>query len=212
MARGPLLAQAEPLVADDARYTRQVGGPAAVTLEVVVIGLYRVVGSLPALRWPLAGGLLAIFVDLTDLYWMNVLDLGGIPDYQMFDKLADQVYLAVFLIVALRWTGPERTISVVLYAFRIVGFLLFELTGERAVLLLFPNVFEFWFLFIAALHHVRPALTWTRLQLAVVLVPLIGAKEVQEWALHWARLFDNVTFLEALEQIRRWLVGLVGFS
>jgi hypothetical protein len=182
------------------------------TLEVALVALYRVFGSLPTLRWPLAGGLLAIFVDLTDLYWFNVLDLGGVPDYQMFDKLADQVYLAVFLIVALRWTGPERTISVVLYAFRIVGFLLFELTGERAVLLLFPNVFEFWFLFIAAFHHVRPAMAWTRWQLAAVLVPLIGAKEVQEWALHWARLFDNITFLEALEQIRCWLVGLVGFS
>ncbi len=81
------------------------------TLEVVLIGLYRVVGSLPTLRWPLLGGLLAIVVDLTDLYWMNVLDLGGIPDYQLFDELADQVYLAIFLVVALRWSGPERTIS-----------------------------------------------------------------------------------------------------
>jgi hypothetical protein len=183
-----------------------------VTLEVAVIALYRIVGSLPTLKWPLAGGLLAIFVDLTDLYWMNILDLGGIPDYQLFDKLADQVYLAVFLIVALRWTGPERAISVVLYAFRIVGFVLFELSGDRAVLLVFPNIFEFWFLFIAAFHHFRPAMAWTRLQLGAVLVPLIGAKEVQEWALHWARLFDNITFLEALEQIRRWLSRLVGIS
>jgi hypothetical protein len=54
-----------------------------VTLEVALIALYRVVGSLPTFRWPLAGGLLAIFVDLTDLFWMDVLDLGGIPDYQV---------------------------------------------------------------------------------------------------------------------------------
>ncbi len=138
--------------------------------------------------------------------------MGGIPNYQLFDKLVDQVYLAVFLIVALRWTGPERTIAVVLYAFRMAGFVLFELTDQRAVLLLFPNGFEFWFLFVAAFHHVRPAMTWTRLQLAVVLVPLLALKEVQEWALHWARMFDDITFLEALEQIRRWLVGLVGLS
>jgi hypothetical protein len=50
------------------------------------------------------------------------------------------------------------------------------------------------------------------MQLAVVLVPLIGAKEVQEWALHWARLFDTVTFLDALDQIQRWLSRLVGLS
>jgi hypothetical protein len=185
---------------------------AVMTLEVAIVALYRVLGSLPTLKWPLGGALLAIFVDLTDLYLFNVLDLGGVPDYQMFDKLADQVYLAVFLIVALRWTGPERTISVVLYVFRIVGFLLFELSGDRAVLLLFPNVFEFWFVLIATLHHFRPVMAWTRLRLAVVLVPLLAAKEVQEWALHWARLFDNFTFLDALEQIRRWLAGLVGLS
>jgi hypothetical protein len=180
------------------------------TLEVVVIGLYRVIGSLPTLKWPLAGAILAIFVDLTDLFWMNVLDLGGIPDYQLFDKLADQVYLGVFLVVALRWTGAERTISIALYAFRMIGFVFFELSGQRGVLLLFPNVFEFWFILIAALHHFRPAFEWTRPRLAMVLIPLIGAKEVQEWALHWARLFDNFTFLEVLEAIRRWAAGLVG--
>ena len=32
------------------------------TLELVVIALYRIGGSLPVLRWPLAGGLLAVFV------------------------------------------------------------------------------------------------------------------------------------------------------
>lgn len=177
------------------------------TLELFVIALYRIAGSLPVLRWPLAGGLVAVFVDLTDLYWMNVLDLGGLPNYQVFDKVADQVYLAAFLVVALRWKGPERTISIVLYAFRMVGFVLFELTGERAVLLLFPNVFEFWFLFIAARHHVRPGFAWTRTRLAVVLVPLLVAKEFQEWALHWARLFDEITFLDALDEVRGWLFG-----
>jgi hypothetical protein len=180
------------------------------TFEIAFIALYRVLGSLPAWRWPLAGGLLAIFVDLTDLYWMDL--MGPLPDYQTFDKLADQVYLAVFVLVALRWSGPERAISVVLYLFRMAGFLAFELTGERAVLLLFPNVFEFWFLFVAAWHHVRPAMAWTWPRLAAVLVPLIAAKELQEWALHWARFFDNVTFLDALDQVRRWLLGPFGFG
>ena len=180
------------------------------TLEVVLIALYRIGGSLPVLRWPFAGGLLAVFVDLTDLYWMNVLDLGGIPNYQLFDKIADQVYLAAFLIVALRWTGPERTVSIALYAFRMAGFVLFELTDERAVLLLFPNLFEFWFLFIAALHHVRAGFQWSRTRLTLVLVPLLVAKEVQEWALHWARLFDEITFLDALEQVRHWVSGVLG--
>ncbi len=180
------------------------------TLEVAVIGLYRIAGSLPALRWPRAGGLLAVAVDLFDLYLMNVLDLGGVPNYQLFDKVADQVYLAVFLIVALRWRGIERNLSIVLYAFRMAGFVAFEVTGERAILLLFPNVFEFWFLFVAALHHARPSLEWGRAPLVAVFAVLVGAKEVQEWALHYARLFDDITFLTALDEIRRTVTGLFG--
>ena len=36
---------------------------------------------------------------------------------------------------------------------------------------------------------------------------LLAVKEVQEWALHWARLFDGITALEAIERVRRWLTG-----
>jgi hypothetical protein len=182
------------------------------TLQVGFIALYRILGSFPTLRWPLAGGVLAIFVDLTDLFWMNVLGVPGGPTYQVFDKIADQIYLAVFLVVALSWAGPERTLSILFYCYRLVGFVLFELTGERALMLLFPNVFEFWFIFVAAFHHLRPKMAWTNWQLATVLVPLVAAKEVQEWTLHWARMFDNITFLDALDQIRRWLAGWVGLS
>jgi hypothetical protein len=178
-----------------------------VTLEVLVIGAYRVLGSLPVLRWPLAGGVLAILVDLTDLLLRDTLDLGGIPDYQAFDKWADQVYLGLFLIVALRWRGPERWISVALYLYRLVGFVAFEATGDRGLLLLFPNVFEPWFLTVAAIHHWRPAFSWRPATTVAVLGVLTAVKEVQEWALHGARLFDGISSLEFLDRVRRWLTG-----
>jgi len=53
-----------------------------VTPEVAVIAVIRIAGSLPVLRWPLAGGALAILIDLSDLLLRDVLDLGGVPDYQ----------------------------------------------------------------------------------------------------------------------------------
>jgi hypothetical protein len=177
------------------------------TLEVLVIGAIRVLGSLPVLRWPLAGGILAIVVDLSDLLLRDVLDLGGIPDYQSFDKWVDQVYLGAFLVVALRWSGPERAISVGLYLFRLVGFVAFELTGERALLLLFPNVFEPWFLLVAAIHRFRPGFAWRPATTIAVLAVLVAIKEVQEWALHGARLFDSISSLDFLEIVRRWLFG-----
>jgi hypothetical protein len=178
-----------------------------VTLEVLVIGAIRVAGSLPVLRWPLAGGLLAILVDLSDLLLRDTLDLGGIPDYQAFDKWADQVYLALFLVVALRWPGPERWVAIALYAYRLVGFVAFEATGERALLLAFPNVFEPWFLLVAAIHRWRPGFRWRPLTLASALVALTALKEVQEWALHGARLFDGISSLEFLDRVRRWITG-----
>ena len=178
------------------------------TVEVLVIGAIRILGSLPVLRWPLAGGILAIVVDLADLLLRDTLDLGGIPDYQAFDKWVDQVYLAAFLIVALRWSGPERAIAIGLYLFRLVGFVAFEVTGERALLLLFPNVFELWFLVVAAVHRFRPGFTWRPIVTGATLAILLALKEAQEWALHGARLFDGFSSLDFLDAVRRWLTGV----
>lgn len=177
------------------------------TLEVVVIAVIRIAGSLPVLHWPLAGGILAILVDLSDLLLRDTLDLGGIPDYQGLDKWLDQVYMACFLIVALRWQGIERPVAIALYLYRAVGFVLFEVTGDRGVLLFFPNVFEFWFLAVVAVRHFRPDSRWSVRRVGVVLVILTGLKEVHEWALHGGRIFDGISSLEAIEIVVQWVTG-----
>jgi hypothetical protein len=177
------------------------------TLEVLVIAVVRIAGSLPVLRWPLAGGILAVLVDLSDLLLRDTLDLGGVPDYQSLDKWLDQVYLVAFLVVALRWAGPERAIAVVLYAYRLVGFAAFEVTGDRGLLLFFPNVFETWFLLVAFVHWFRPRAAWTRTRLAVALGMAAALKELQEWGLHGARLFDGISSLDAIDIVRRWITG-----
>jgi len=123
------------------------------TTEMWIIAAVRVAGSLPVFRWPLAGAFIAIFVDLSDLFLRDWIDLGGVKDYQRFDKSLDQVYMATFLLVALRWQPIARNIAVALYVFRLVGSIAFELTGERAVLILFPNAFEYWFIFVATLKQ-----------------------------------------------------------
>ncbi len=176
------------------------------TAEILVIAAIRIAGSLPVLRWPLAGGILAVLVDLSDLLLRDVLDLGGVGDYQSLDKWLDQVYLATFLVVALRWDGWPRRIAVALYAFRLIGFVAFELTGERALLLLFPNVFELWFLLVAALGAERVG-AWSAARYALSLVVLTAAKEAQEWALHGARLFDGISSVEFLDLVWRRLTG-----
>ena len=127
-------------------------------------------------------------------------------DVKSLDKWLDQVYLAAFLWVALRWSEPARTVAIALYAFRLVGFVAFEMTHERALLLLFPNVFEFWFIVVAALGDVRVA-HWSRGRLAIAVIVLTGIKELQEWALHGARLFDSIGTLEVIDLVWRRLTG-----
>ena len=193
------------------------------TWEMFIIAAVRVLGALPVLRWPLAGAIIAMLVDLSDLFMMNLIHLGGVQHYQAFDKDLDQVYMLTFLAVALRWQPLVRNISIALYVYRLAGFIVFEVTDSRDLLLLFPNVFEFWFVFVAGLKFFRleegsgkgeegragplPGPGWlipfryTPGQLALVGAVLLGVKEFQEYALHYGRWFDSFTAVEAVEAV-----------
>jgi hypothetical protein len=168
---------------------------------IALVGLYRILGSLFVLRWPFWGALVAIAFDLCDLLLFDLfVEAGlwsGFEGYQSFDKWADQVYLAAFLIVALREFEPlTKRIAVVLYVARLVGFIAFEAgIASRDALFLFPNLFEFWFIAVAFTMRFRPTFVWTRARAALTLGVLLAGKLVQEWALHVARLFDQTTFL-----------------
>ncbi len=177
------------------------------TPAFAVIALIRIACSIPVLRWPLAGGLLAVLADLADLLLLNLLDPYAFGAYQGWDKWVDQVYLAAFLAVALRWDGAERAIAVALYVFRLVGFIAFELTGERALLIAFPNVFELWFLAVALAHVRGTRVDRTPFRIAAVLVVALALKLGQEWALHGARLFDEINAFEFLEGVSRLVTG-----
>jgi hypothetical protein len=184
------------------------------TTEMLIIAAVRIVGSLPVLRWPFWGGVFAILVDQNDLFLMNLLHLGGVEDYQSFDKYLDQVYLGLFLVVAWRWPGIERNVAAGLYAYRLAGFVVFEVTQSRGLLLFFPNLFEFWFLFIAARRHfglesrlpLAPKLdgAWN-VALVSALGGLIALKLFQEYAIHQARWLDGFTATEAVEAIWHFL-------
>lgn len=175
------------------------------TWQVVVFVLYRIATALPVLRWPLAGALIAIIGDFCDLFLMDA--IGGIADYQRLDKLCDLAYMATFLVVALRWHGIERPIAVALFAFRMIGEVVFELTNERLVLLAFPNVFEFWFIAVAAWHHYRPGAILKPRPTAVALAALLLGKEAQEYFLHYDRFLDQFTAFDAIRGIWHAISG-----
>ena len=189
------------------------------TTEEIIIAVVRVVGSLPVLIFPFPGAIIAMLTDMSDLFLMNLLDEGGVRDYQEFDKWLDQVYMVTFLVVALRWTGTARNIAIGLFAFRLVGFVTFEVSQQRDLLIFFPNLFEFWFVFVAGAKFLRLDERWRgkphlrglvpfrygRGQLAAVLPTLLAVKLLQEFALHVGQWFDGFTSVEAAEWISRLL-------
>jgi len=175
------------------------------TWQVAVFIAFRVASALPTLRWPFAGALIALVVDFADLFLMDA--IGGISDYQRLDKLCDLAYIGAFLVVAARWSGLERVIALVLFAYRMVGEVAFELTGERALLLLFPNVFEFWFVAVAARRHYRPERALTLGQASVALVIQLVGKEAQEYFLHVDRFLDQFSAMGALQGIWHTIGG-----
>ena len=184
-------------------------------MEELVVGTMRVLVSLSVLRWAYVGGWAVILIDLTDYYMVGMvsltgldLNLGGIGNYQAFDKTLDQVYMVVFLIVALRWEAPARSVAVSLFLFRLVGISIFAATGIRLVLLAFPNVFEFWFLFVASLPHWRPEFSFSRRNVVLILILLTSLKEIQEFVLHGYWIHGYSSF-EMIRAMMNWISALL---
>ena len=175
------------------------------TLEQLVIALIRLTGSLLVLRWAFLGAILAILIDFSDLFWMGFLDLGGVPNYQAFDKWLDLIYMFAFFTVAMKWSDYDKSIAIALFLFRMIGFFAFELTNIRFFLFFFPNVFEFWFLFVVGRKHYRPQQVMSLKNICLVLLICLILKLGQEWILHGGKYLDSFTFFEAVENIYNFL-------
>jgi hypothetical protein len=130
-----------------------------------------------------------MLVDAIDVVLIDLMHAGGFEgNYHSLDKVLDSYYLSIEFIVALGWDNPwARWPAVVLFPYRMIGVVLFEITHQRITLFLFPNLFENWWLYVVAVERFAPELTprnWrsTLLPLGVLLVP----KMVQEYVLHFS--------------------------
>jgi hypothetical protein len=162
---------------------------------------FRTIGALPVLRWPLAGGLLAVAVDMADLWLVNYVVTGPLPDYQALDKLADLAYMSTFLVVAAGWQRPERAVAQLLFAYRIIGVALFVATGWRLLMMLFPNLFEAWFLLVAARDRLAADWRFTPRRTARALSVLALAKLPQEFLLHIDRRLDRYVLRDVIDSL-----------
>lgn len=163
--------------------------------SAIVIAL-RLVLPLTILRWPLAGGVLALILDALDVVLVDALaraigeppEFG--PSYAQIDKWLDTYYLALELLMVRRWQEAiPRGTAILLFVWRLAGVIAFEVTGFRPLLLIFPNLFENLYLYVLIVRRWFPMLMpRTVPQVLLVLVVLMVPKAVQEWVLHWEQL------------------------
>ena len=175
------------------------------TTEELIIAGVRVAGALLVLRWAFAGSLLAIAIDFSDLFMMNLLDLGGVQQLPGSRQVAGPRVHGDVPLGGVALAGPVRTIALALFGYRMVGVLAFEALGSREVLLAFPNVFEFWFVFVAGAHRFAPGYEFTMRRSLLWLVPVTLLKEFQEYALHGAQWLDNYRAVDVVVDIWRWV-------
>ena len=115
---------------------------------LVVLGL-RLFVPLAIPKYPLPAGILSLVIDGLDKGIFQAFTDMNLDWYQGYDKALDVYYLAIAYLSTMRNWGNLAAfgMSRFLWYYRLVGVLLFEFSQIRAMLLLFPNTFEYFFLF-----------------------------------------------------------------
>jgi hypothetical protein len=126
-------------------------------------------------------GLLARFTEV---------DLTADGPYQSWDKALDIYYLSIAYLSTMRnWTsGAAFRIAQFLFYYRLVGIVLFELLQSRAMLLVFPNTFEFFFIAYEAIRlRYDPSRVSPRAWLLAAAALWVLVKLPQEYWIHIAQ-------------------------
>lgn len=156
-----------------------------IALGPLLVIILRLAVPFAIFRWPLWGGIAAAVVDSVDVILVFLIQQGDFEDYHGTDKLLDSYFLVFMAIYSWkRWKGLEKRISLALFGWRMIGFVAFEITGTRWLLLVFPNLFLWWWIFVAWRDRLKPTLEITNKRAALVLAIMVGPKLLQETILH----------------------------
>jgi hypothetical protein len=123
------------------------GDDAAVVAAIVGVRLV-VPLFIPRVPLVIVAALLVDGVDQTILAALTEVNTGETGPYQSYDKALDVYYLTVAYLSTMRNWASEGAFRVgqFLFFYRLVGTTLFELTEQRALLLIVPNTFEYFFI------------------------------------------------------------------
>ena len=167
--------------------------PADESAFVVLVVAARLFIPLLIPRWPLmiAAAFLLDAIDGSLLEHFTSVDTGPDGPYQSWDKALDIYYLSIAYVSTMRnWTSvPAFRIARFLFYYRLLGIALFEATGERWLLLAFPNTFEFFFIAYELLRtRFEPTKFSGRTWLGIAAGLWVFVKLPQEYWIHVAQL------------------------
>jgi hypothetical protein len=155
-----------------------------------VVAAARFLLPLTIPRYPLPGIVASLVLDSADQTIFQQFTSLPLEGYQGYDKALDIYYLTIAYISTLRnWMNPFAfQVSRLLFYWRLVGVALFELTHLRWLLLIFPNAFEYFFIFYEA-YRLRwdPQRMTKKLLLGAVALIWMVIKLPQEYWLHIAQ-------------------------
>jgi hypothetical protein len=151
----------------------------------------RVLVPLAVFRFPLPAMLAALVIDGLDQTIFQTFTTLPLEGYQSYDKALDVYYLSLAYLAMFRnWVSRDGfDVGRFLYYYRLVGVVLFEQTQIRALLLVFPNTFEYFF---DTYEGIRtrwdPRRLGRRLLIGIAAFIWIVIKLPQEWWIHVAQL------------------------
>jgi hypothetical protein len=149
-------------------------------------------------RYPLPGIVASLILDGVDQTIFQQFPSLNLEGYQGYDKALDIYYLSIAYIATLRnWVNRFAfQASRFLFYWRLAGVALFELTHLRALLLVFPNTFEYFFIFYEAYRLRRdPARMGKRLVAGATAAIWILIKLPQEYWIHIGQ-FDTTDWIK----------------
>lgn len=152
------------------------------------ITLIRLLVPISILRFPLGGTLASMYADASDWDIICVNSTQKNLVYQNWDKALD-VYALFFVVwIVNKWKDVwARRTALAFFFYRIVGVIMFWVTGWRPWLFFFPNVFENFVILCLIIFWLskKKQLYLDRIQKTMMLIVLIIPKMIQEYFQHF---------------------------
>lgn len=171
-------------------------------IQFIIIALIRLLVPLTIFRWRFWGVVLSIAADASDVMIMEKFGFGPFTGqvYNGYDKLFDIYNLFIEFLMVLKWSNPlaKRT-GAALFAWRMIGAAIYEMTHLRSMLFFAPNIFEYFYLAVAGLEKYVPKFRLDSAKKLIIILLIVGIPNIaKEYYMHYLELNPWIFFKKYL--------------